>query len=140
MVNGAMLYFFFFNDTATTEMYTLSLHDALPIANVKLVIDRGANCGGILGSRSLGEQAGCRRLRGQSTLRRRYQPNPHRPDRAGTLKKQPSGLSSSGPQCSPLNRSPSIPPYATWPYGPQFPRKLRMIPKGGSSESSQFRC
>src|SRR6185312_12273173 len=23
--------FFFFNDTATTEMYTLSLHDALPI-------------------------------------------------------------------------------------------------------------
>src|SRR2546430_4001392 len=26
-----MLYFFFFNDTATTEIYTLSLHDALPI-------------------------------------------------------------------------------------------------------------
>src|SRR5436853_7801687 len=24
-------YFFFFNDTATTEIYTLSLHDALPI-------------------------------------------------------------------------------------------------------------
>src|SRR5215208_8194070 len=23
-------YFFFFNDTATTEIYTLSLHDALP--------------------------------------------------------------------------------------------------------------
>src|SRR3989441_4989545 len=30
---GASLlsYFFFFNDTATTEIYTLSLHDALPI-------------------------------------------------------------------------------------------------------------
>ena len=27
----AMLHFFFFNDTATTEIYTLSLHDALPI-------------------------------------------------------------------------------------------------------------
>src|SRR2546426_8696234 len=28
----AMIYiFFFFNDTATTEIYTLSLHDALPI-------------------------------------------------------------------------------------------------------------
>src|SRR5258708_37887669 len=27
----ALLYFFFFNDTATTEIYTLSLHDALPI-------------------------------------------------------------------------------------------------------------
>src|SRR2546430_16280319 len=27
----ASFYFFFFNDTATTEIYTLSLHDALPI-------------------------------------------------------------------------------------------------------------
>src|SRR6266704_6929735 len=26
--------FFFFNDTATTEIYTLSLHDALPISRV----------------------------------------------------------------------------------------------------------
>src|SRR5256885_9558211 len=28
---GSVLFFFFFNDTATTEIYTLSLHDALPI-------------------------------------------------------------------------------------------------------------
>src|SRR2546427_11465283 len=28
-----LLYFFFFNDTATTEIYTLSLHDALPISS-----------------------------------------------------------------------------------------------------------
>src|SRR2546429_4617626 len=27
-----LLRFFFFNDTATTEIYTLSLHDALPIS------------------------------------------------------------------------------------------------------------
>src|SRR2546422_8645249 len=27
-------FFFFFNDTATTEIYTLSLHDALPISPV----------------------------------------------------------------------------------------------------------
>src|SRR5256885_13164843 len=27
-------FFFFFNDTATTEIYTLSLHDALPICNI----------------------------------------------------------------------------------------------------------
>src|SRR3712207_7419774 len=27
-----MRYFFFFNDTSTTEIYTLSLHDALPIS------------------------------------------------------------------------------------------------------------
>jgi len=26
-----VVFFFFFNDTATTEIYTLSLHDALPI-------------------------------------------------------------------------------------------------------------
>src|SRR3989441_10837965 len=29
-----LLYFFFFNDTATTEIYTLSLHDALPISAI----------------------------------------------------------------------------------------------------------
>src|SRR3712207_8442020 len=28
----SMTFFFFFNDTATTEIYTLSLHDALPIS------------------------------------------------------------------------------------------------------------
>src|SRR2546425_9035456 len=27
-----LFFFFFFNDTATTEIYTLSLHDALPIS------------------------------------------------------------------------------------------------------------
>src|SRR6266849_11182130 len=29
--SGLVLSIFFFNDTATTEIYTLSLHDALPI-------------------------------------------------------------------------------------------------------------
>src|SRR5256885_15921739 len=29
-------FFFFFNDTATTEIYTLSLHDALPISQSTL--------------------------------------------------------------------------------------------------------
>src|SRR6266704_7174878 len=28
---SSFIFFFFFNDTATTEIYTLSLHDALPI-------------------------------------------------------------------------------------------------------------
>src|SRR6185312_15159802 len=32
------LLFFFFNDTATTEIYTLSLHDALPIQLVALSV------------------------------------------------------------------------------------------------------
>src|SRR3712207_7000650 len=32
------LYIFFFNDTATTEIYTLSLHDALPICDGQGVV------------------------------------------------------------------------------------------------------
>src|SRR2546429_2230580 len=35
--------FFFFNDTATTEIYTLSLHDALPICAFRIGdVGRGA--------------------------------------------------------------------------------------------------
>src|SRR5438034_7535686 len=33
MLDYLVLSFFFFNDTATTEIYTLSLHDALPISD-----------------------------------------------------------------------------------------------------------
>src|SRR5690349_24327616 len=54
---------FFLNDTATTEIYTLSLHDALPIS------DRGDRGGGtaagtprLLGrAQALGRDAGLRR-------------------------------------------------------------------------------
>src|SRR5215472_11591116 len=47
--------FFFFNDTATTEIYTLSLHDALPI------------CGGhVPGVVFLGEKAPKKTFRGQN--------------------------------------------------------------------------
>src|SRR6201747_662700 len=34
-------FFFFFNDTATTEIYTLSLHDALPISMVAASVGIG---------------------------------------------------------------------------------------------------
>ena len=36
---------FFFNDTATTEIYTLSLHDALPICLTPLIGKRGGIAG-----------------------------------------------------------------------------------------------
>ena len=36
--------FFFFNDTATTEIYTLSLHDALPIC-IRQIIYKTADYG-----------------------------------------------------------------------------------------------
>src|SRR2546430_11384744 len=42
--------FFFFNDTATTEIYTLSLHDALPIW--QLIWDWVSEGGGFPTSRS----------------------------------------------------------------------------------------
>src|SRR2546430_4622820 len=37
---SAISFFFFFNDTATTEIYTLSLHDALPISHERYDTDR----------------------------------------------------------------------------------------------------
>ena len=40
------IFVFFFNDTATTEIYTLSLHDALPIWSDLSHADRhGVECG-----------------------------------------------------------------------------------------------
>src|SRR5215475_16013664 len=45
--------FFFFNDTATTEIYTLSLHDALPISQHDLCQRLvHAQCGGHHAARS----------------------------------------------------------------------------------------
>src|SRR2546430_15477612 len=61
--------FFFFNDTATTEIYTLSLHDALPI----LIDQKASELGRLLGqseeykvllraSERMKEDATCRQL------------------------------------------------------------------------------
>src|SRR3712207_1430475 len=41
-----VMFFFFFNDTATTEIYTLSLHDALPICSGgRLLVGQGQKSG-----------------------------------------------------------------------------------------------
>src|SRR5438067_10470677 len=45
-VPTSFLSIFFFNDTATTEIYTLSLHDALPISNLLLVLGVAILLGG----------------------------------------------------------------------------------------------
>ena len=42
--HGVLFFFFFFSETATTEIYTLSLHDALPIARN---LDRTGELNGI---------------------------------------------------------------------------------------------
>src|SRR2546427_12337729 len=55
-----ILSFFFFNDTATTEIYTLSLHDALPISQIDAALERLArdeygicgNCATVIGARA----------------------------------------------------------------------------------------
>src|SRR3712207_7944535 len=62
------MFFFFFNDTATTEIYTLSLHDALPIlAEVVLVRRRLALLVRRVGRRRLRRGAGrvCRGVAAQ---------------------------------------------------------------------------
>src|SRR3974390_1624589 len=38
------LFSFFFNDTATTEIYTLSLHDALPISRTRWATEQLKQC------------------------------------------------------------------------------------------------
>src|SRR5256885_3364020 len=44
------MYFFFFNDTATTEIYTLSLHDALPISGAfRILAPNRDHAGAIVG-------------------------------------------------------------------------------------------
>src|SRR2546427_13262756 len=53
----SFIIFFFFNDTATTEIYTLSLHDALPICSRRRcspASPRGPRTPGTCGTRARG--------------------------------------------------------------------------------------
>src|SRR5215217_3709367 len=54
----SIFFFFFFNDTATTEIYTLSLHDALPIPVLLQVAAPRFGDGSQHGSRGLQEASG----------------------------------------------------------------------------------
>src|SRR2546430_9911753 len=59
--------FFFFNDTATTEIYTLSLHDALPICQGEpLPVGRDARGGPLEGDVRKAIAGWNRRLRNRS--------------------------------------------------------------------------
>src|SRR5258705_6984986 len=51
-----ILFFFFFNDTATTEIYTLSLHDALPIFKLVQLDDGGDPSASTRNARKLVEE------------------------------------------------------------------------------------
>src|SRR3712207_9370854 len=61
---------FFFNDTATTEIYTLSLHDALPIFDLQAHPIAGwvlSHLGKLSSSLGGHAQHGDRRLRGEAS-------------------------------------------------------------------------
>src|SRR5260370_15771762 len=78
-----MLFFFFFNDTATTEIYTLSLHDALPISG-QTQASPGSHLSAALpapAGRRAGPHAGSRRLR----HRRRSWPAPRSEEHTSEL-------------------------------------------------------
>src|SRR3712207_7303651 len=67
--------FFFFNDTATTEIYTLSLHDALPISAApgrRELLSRLRECG---------RRGGVRGRRGDRGHLRRPPPAPRKLER-----------------------------------------------------------
>src|SRR2546427_338084 len=73
---------FFFNDTATTEIYTLSLHDALPIS-------RQRDLGRLLSSRDHGDVHAARALRRRAC---RHAARPARQRRRGGGRRRPAVL------------------------------------------------
>src|SRR2546430_17476185 len=60
--------FFFFNDTATTEIYTLSLHDALPISGDHVARLDGSAAGHVLGRWNERSEEHTSELQSQSNL------------------------------------------------------------------------
>src|SRR5256886_8291925 len=86
LTTAPSFYIFFFNDTATTEIYTLSLHDALPILSNEVRVTGGdektrfALSGGQLNQRGI--------VKGMDFVRRSVRFNfDHRPNprlRVGT--------------------------------------------------------
>src|SRR2546426_10910855 len=65
-----MFCFFFFNDTATTEIYTLSLHDALPISRAHGRAETGGAGGARLRPAGGAEEAVRAGDRGRTMTRR----------------------------------------------------------------------
>src|SRR5256885_12748218 len=55
-----MCFFFFFNDTATTEIYTLSLHDALPISDAQPLVGQ-LDAAQVVGARDVHDHGGDRK-------------------------------------------------------------------------------
>src|SRR3989449_9905398 len=114
--------FFFFNDTATTEIYTLSLHDALPICRdrreVRALVEQPRRASGASGRRRTGDRIA-----------------PHRPPAAGHVQRgatQPRAAAVSVAELPALARG--VPPSAADRAG--VGRRLeRHRPRAGGAET-----
>src|SRR2546421_8800172 len=104
------LLFFFFNDTATTEIYTLSLHDALPI----LVRDNPGD--GQRDDDRAEVRPGVEDARGERALLLR-EPLGHGLDRRGEVDRKSTRLNSSHDQIS----------YAVFCLKKKNKRRLRQL-------------
>src|SRR2546429_7158703 len=82
------LFFFFFNDTATTEIYTLSLHDALPISHGS----RGDRKGVRLRNRGVRQET-AREARGDGRAHRLLEPPRPVGGARGGARPRPAGQS-----------------------------------------------
>src|SRR5688572_31834052 len=87
---------FFFNDTATTEIYTLSLHDALPICRARAGAGRRSPKLSESGSERRHRRAGPAPAR----ARRRVRPRPDAEGLGARLDRKSTRLNSSHSQIS----------------------------------------
>src|SRR2546430_9541251 len=108
-------FFFFFNDTATTEIYTLSLHDALPISSHSARADADRPCDGAMPRRPP------HRVRARACADRGGSPlgadvGAARPRCAG--RRSSAGGGDDSPSVAPRQRRPERPPRLLQPAGP----------------------
>src|SRR2546430_6224796 len=99
--------FFFFNDTATTEIYTLSLHDALPISGAPE--DQGVR-------REVADPGG-RRVAGDARVRQGRRPRAarqHQGRGGGASAQGPGGAGQADRKSTRLNSSHSQISYAVF--------------------------
>src|ERR1039457_7662739 len=113
-------FFFFFNDTATTEIYTLSLHDALPISGGSAKDSGAAGMGGNSGMPDARSEEHtselqspcnlvCRLLLEKTKTQRKFPPR-HRSTRPGSTARHAPPRDPCHPAGSPTLRWLLLPP------------------------------
>src|SRR2546429_9617186 len=111
--------FFFFNDTATTEIYTLSLHDALPIYRVDAPRGIVWHAPDVVDESDRTEPSAGRPHLGRQSRQLRPPPGPRRS--AGWRPVRPARRPARQPRAP---RPPGAPPARDHPRPPPSPRAL----------------